>query len=406
MGLLRVDNKRKWQLDLEHKFDNLMHKDAPVLLNHQLQTIIDRLNLYTEQNQKKVEVIEDDILQISSVSHVVTVITGGSGTFSTTCANLDVILIGGGGGGGGGRHGWGSAFSPGGSGGAGGAWKKVRIPILGIMRSFAYSVGAGGSGGPRGYPGQNGGSGGNTSFGIDVSYGGGGGCGGYADGGGGVTGGSGGGRGGPGAVGQSPSAYTIKGGVPGKQEYPPYAIGGNGAPGVNGGVYTFPIAQPGCAEFGGGCGGGVFGSNSSTQSQKPGGNSLYGGGGGGAGSGTFLNDGYPQDPTDGGAQNCYILGTSTYNFGGGGGGEAGTYGSKDGSPGNDFIYLGMGGQGGGGGYRSTTSGVAAGNGGGGGYPGGGGGGGGGIRLSSSGGLYLGGKGGDGAGGMILIIEHC
>ncbi len=25
--------------------------------------------------------------------------------------------------------------------------------------------------------------------------------------------------------------------------------------------------------------------------------------------------GYPQDPTDGGAQNCYILGTSTYNFG-------------------------------------------------------------------------------------------
>jgi hypothetical protein len=110
-----------------------------------------------------------------------------------------------------------------------------------------------------------------------VSYGGGGGCGGYADGAGGVTGGSGGGRGGPGAVGQSPSAYTIKGGVPGKQEYPPYAIGGNGAPGVKE-EFTITHRQPGCAELAAERWRGIW-IELLTQSTETGGNAWYGGGG-------------------------------------------------------------------------------------------------------------------------------
>jgi hypothetical protein len=68
MGTVRVDNKRKYLLDLEQRFEDLKKKDAGSMLTHQLQTILDRLNSFIGDNQDAVEQIQNDITIINQTT--------------------------------------------------------------------------------------------------------------------------------------------------------------------------------------------------------------------------------------------------------------------------------------------------------------------------------------------------
>jgi hypothetical protein len=362
MGDLRIDNKRKWLLDLETHYQNLMDQDAGALLNHQLQTIIDRLNEFIKENQDEKAAIEEVVATIPDLpdipptgnmtGHIVTVYDTGSGVWTKheKTYKVTVIIIGGGGNGGKGGT---STLNPnGGGGGGGGAYLRVELAAATLGSTMSYTVGYGGAtDGDAGQP---------SSFAGYMAYGGGGGWNNPSE-----VQGSGGGGGGTGSVGETGlGGGAAQGGTPDVFPTDLAVICGEGARGGYG-------AFVGIAECGGG-GGGAHGRGASDATD--GGSSLYGGGGGGGGGQYYVS----------------------YRAGGAGG-KSGVFQSslKNG----DTNQSGHSGDGGDGGAAQITTGAPglAGE-----WPGGGGGGGGGARGAVP---NSGGSGGAGRNGMVLIVEH-
>ena len=375
MGKVRSDNKRKWQMDLEHHFDDLTDKDAGALLTHQLESIIAALNEYIPRNQDAIETIENTVY-VDGIHKITRYPNPGTFTWikDPRCKSITVMMWAGGGGGGGGIPN--DVDITGGSGGGGGAMRVLHIDAFDLESSETFTVGSGGTGGAES---QDGSAGGLTSFAGFNVYGGGAGCcftAGDAVG----WGGAGGGVGGVGDNGRYTGTGPPVGGRPthsvdaGRVFFP----GGGGANGQAGSTYGLS------AEYGGGGGGG-----GNTSNAAPGGGSLYGGGGGGCGGRETDVNG-----ASGGASGQMVSGS-----GGSGGTTAGQ--GTNGSDGANGTK-GSGGAGGGGGGSSSSNNNNGGNGGHGGSPGGGGGGGGGCKATGTG---IAGTGGNGGDGKIIIIEH-